>query len=253
MSNKLLNSRRSKMVKINNINTLQSCNNKNVNIAESIIGTVSLKKNNEDIAKRTLNIKDEYDADLKHFWKNRNNEPYKIIFKNQDVNKKYESQDDLIIHKVTSKDKEGIDIEYDNKINDIKKHNSEIEQLYTDNKKQEHYNKFMYNNSYKYRSIVTTPSDFETMKSKCVTNDTPHQNMMEILNHIKRIDEQQNNVASHTDNTQKTIGRDDDRKVANSNNDVKDLSSANVDKNRTEQSPGMLKINDLEIRVSKRK
>ena len=187
MNNKLLNNHRNKN-KINKINMARQQTDKNQtnnNIANIIINTQKSNVNNSDIKTKLANKEKEYsDVNLKEYWKGRNNDPYKVIFKNDTfVNKQYNNIDDLIVHKVTDADKEGLDEEFDAKQKDITSHNNELKKIYADKKKEEHHQRFVYNNCYKYKQQQTKPSDFVTMKD-AANDDKNKDNMPEIMEHI---------------------------------------------------------------------
>ena len=94
----------------------------------------------------------------------RTNQPYKNIIKNEDVTKKnFKSKDDLIVHKVTIKDKEGVDDSYNKFKQNLETHNDELQTIYSTDKRNEHKKKFEYNHVYKYR-IQYDPKDHDKLK-----------------------------------------------------------------------------------------
>lgn len=198
MSNKLL------IATKNKIRSDQEKILKSNDITNIIIGIHKTENKNNDVIPRTERIIKEHETDLKKYWSSRTNEPYKIIFKGKNFVKNYEKQEDFVVHKVTEKDKEGIDEEYDNKLNDIDNHNKELNTTYTIEKKQDNYNKFMYNNNYKYKPIEEVPSDFMAMKENTENNKTENVNMEEIIQFANKIINVDENLQTNTPNKIKT-------------------------------------------------
>ncbi len=110
---------------------------------------------------------------LHEWWSKRTNDGYKHIIKDTDQhnyhskfkNKKKIKQKDLVVHKTTDKDKEGVENEYVKKKKNFERHNDELKIVYSTTKKTEHKKKFQYNHRYKYR-IKYTPSDHLHMKDE---------------------------------------------------------------------------------------
>lgn len=145
-------------------------------------------------------------------------EPYKVIFKDADFNRKYK-QTELIIHKVSSKDKEGVEEEYDKKMHDIKSHNKELKKIYGNEELEKHKKKFEYNNSYKYRAITTKPSEFTEMKNvKREDNDDKIVDMDKLLHDFDITSVDQTN---NSDNSESKVNSDDNKlKSIQSNNEI---------------------------------
>lgn len=94
----------------------------------------------------------DYGLEIKKYWNERNNAPYKTIIKDKRyINKDFKKKSDLIVHKVTNKDKEGVDDDFKKLDKDIKKHNKELKIIYSTSNETEHKQKFEYNHVFKYR------------------------------------------------------------------------------------------------------
>lgn len=109
-------------------------------------------------------LKNKYNNDISNYWKNRTNEPYKNIIKNQDYTKKITNTSDLIVHKVTPLDKIGVDVDFAKLQNEMDKQDDYIKNIYSISKKQEHMNSFEYNHKYKFRPSVI-PNSSEELKN----------------------------------------------------------------------------------------
>lgn len=151
----------------NTIRQLQNTNNsqnKNVDkIKEYILPEISIKKNNDPILlkKNYEEAKKNYDGVIVDYWKERTNLPYKNILKNEDYNKKISNSKDLIVHRVSNKDKIGLDQQFDFKKKEFDEQNNELKVIYSSSNKNEHKKKFQYNHIYKYR-IQYDPKQKET-------------------------------------------------------------------------------------------
>ena len=82
----------------------------------------------------------------------------KTFFKNEDYNKKINSKEDLIVHKVTENDKVGVEKDLQNYISEVSKHNSELKNIYSLDEKDSHLKKFEYNHKFKHRVKHVTTS-----------------------------------------------------------------------------------------------
>lgn len=175
-SNKLLMTRMTKQT---------TANNKQTELEKQELERRKLEEKYKELEQSNKN--------LDTLWKNRTNDPYKVILKNEDFHKHIINQSDLIVYKVSETDKLGLDEQYDNKVNDFNKHNKELKNIFTDDKKQEYYNKFVYNN--KYSQLIsgtekTKITDFSEMK-KNIQNENKNDktnNTNVILNELNKID-----------------------------------------------------------------
>lgn len=92
-----------------------------------------------------------FGPEITGYWKERSNMPYKGILKNEDYTKKVASGNDLIVHKISIKDKEGVTEGLTEFKKNIEKHDDELKVIYSTSKINEHKKKFEYNHKYKYR------------------------------------------------------------------------------------------------------
>jgi len=107
---------------------------------------------------------------LGKFWNQRTNQPYKNIIKDSKyidkfINRKKINEEELIVHKITDADKEGVDDEFIQLQGTLEKHNNELKVIYSSSKEAEHKKKFEYNHKYKYR-VKYNPSDHNVLKNE---------------------------------------------------------------------------------------
>ncbi len=184
MNNRLLSSHRNRN-KIKNITRIKEETATPVNMVDIIINTQKVKPNNTDIKAKLAAMEKDYDkTNLKSYWDKRTNDPYKVIFKKENFKKDYKTQDDLVVHRVTSKDKEGVEEEYNHKTKDILTHNNELKKIYAKEKEESHFKKFVYNNSYKYRTPQTKPTDFVEMKDAAKHEDDNNDDVPDIMDSL---------------------------------------------------------------------
>jgi hypothetical protein len=129
-------------------------------LVEKIIEPVKIPKKNK-LERVTI---DNYKEDLSQLWKQRTNQPYKNILKNENYNREFKSKEDLIVHKVTHNDKHGLDETFDKFKQVLTGQNDEIRTIYSQSKKTDHLKQFEYNHKYKYR-IQTSSHDHDDIKS----------------------------------------------------------------------------------------
>lgn len=165
------------MHQVKQINKMNDLTNKydKEKVRESVIKPIRIEKNKKDRYELENQWKDaeknyrdksgkDYGSEIQEYWKKRTNQPYKNIIKNDDVaNKQFKSKDDLIVHRVTKKDKEGVDESYGALTQNLEKHDNELKSIYSISKKNEHKKKFEYNHVYKYR-IQYDPKDHDKLK-----------------------------------------------------------------------------------------
>lgn len=121
------------------------------------------KPNMQDINNRYDTRLRSFDVERREYEQKRTNMPYKTIIKSADTTK-IKKQEDLLIHKVTEKDKEGVDEQYNHIIETIRTQDGENKILYAASKQSEHKEKFEYNNKTKYK-VRYNPKDYTDMKS----------------------------------------------------------------------------------------
>ena len=136
---------------------------------EAIIKPVKIVKENFDIETKYNDLEKGFKNKCSKYWENRTNIPYKVIIRDENeinkfINKKKINEDDLVVHKVTPKDKIGVDEDLKKLENTLEVHNNELKVLYSANKKTEHKQKFEYNHKYKYR-VKYEPSDHNQLKN----------------------------------------------------------------------------------------
>jgi len=137
----------------------------------------------------------------KNFQKERTNLPYKNIIKNVkdgddhyekhykkfvdnpltgEANKKQieKAERDLLVHKVTNADKDGVEEELIDLKKNLEIHNDELKVIYSTSKEAEHKQKFEYNHKSKYR-IKYDPDNHEDMKKDKINILKKEQKKME--------------------------------------------------------------------------
>jgi len=146
------------MKKIQKFNKIDQTFDKD-NLKQLIIKPVKIEKPNQNIASIVSIREAESKKELDECIKKRTNQPYKGIIKNFNYNKEFKKQDDLIVHKVTDKDKLGFNDEIDKYNSTIRTQNSEINDAYSKDKKNEHKKQFEYQHKYKYRNKLENTTD----------------------------------------------------------------------------------------------
>lgn len=147
-------------------------------IKECVIKPIKIKFDNEIINQKWKELEKNYEVELIKYWKGRTNQPYKNILKNENYNRDYKTQEDLIVHRVTKKDKIGVDDEYNKFMNQLEQHNNELKMIYSVSKLAEHKKQFEYNHKYKYR-VNYKPSDHEELKQDRINYFKKEQKKME--------------------------------------------------------------------------
>jgi hypothetical protein len=135
-------------------------------IKSAIIKPITITKNQKDkleLDNKWKSLNANFDKERKEYWDKRTNQPYKNILKNIDYTKEIKKKEDLVVHNVTKKDKEGIEEKYDEEVKKIEKHNNELKVIYSTSNKNEHKKNFEYNQVYKYR-LKHDPKDHTQLK-----------------------------------------------------------------------------------------
>lgn len=126
-------------------------------------GTVQVDKLDKSYFDNEISkLQSTYEPNLAEYWKTRTNQPYKNILKNENYNKTFKTKEDLIVHKITNADREGLIDEYKKLMDLLEKHNNELRLIYSTSKKTDHLKKFEYTN--KYQFVKYNPTDFVEMK-----------------------------------------------------------------------------------------
>ena len=148
--------------------TEKNNNNNNDQIKDSVIRPVKIQKKNDDISKAIDYAEKDYNQLLQKYWQGRTNQPYKNILRNENYNREFKSNNDLIVHRVTDKDKVGVEKDYKDFISKLDMHNSELKTLYSTSKMTENKKKFEYNHKYKYR-VNYQPTEHSELKQDRIT------------------------------------------------------------------------------------
>lgn len=161
-----------KMKRIKNVDELGLSKEK---LTEFIICPIKVEKENKIDLLKKFDIKETFyinPTDKKavtdsilNLWSGRNNNPYKNILKNENYKKKFTNKEDLIVHKVTTLDKNLIKTlaEFDGMLDFIEIHNGELKIKYSDKKKDKYKDKFDYENKIKYR-VKYDPKNYNELK-----------------------------------------------------------------------------------------
>lgn len=217
-------------------------------IRETIIKPEKMVKSKIDrklLQEKVKNMEETYiDSEKKNFgplihqyWKNRTNETYKGIITNDGNNKIYKEETDLIVHKVSSKDKEGVDKEYEVINMGREKHNDELKVIYSLDQETEHKKKFEYNHVYKYRTQYD-PKDHDKLKNDKIKYYKERQKKEE--EGKKNIDSvidiligdgifNQNELESMGFDLSKINGENNDKNIIKKNMDSGNIDSGNID------------------------
>jgi hypothetical protein len=131
------------------------------------------EENNNNLNDKYNERENDYMNNKEKFYHERTNKPYKHIINdatqiNKFLNRKKITKDELIVHRVTRADADGVVEKFEELNNTMEKHNNELKVLYSLSKKAEHFQQFEYNNKYKYR-IKYNPSDHVQMKKDKIT------------------------------------------------------------------------------------
>jgi hypothetical protein len=138
-----------KIQRFNNIDQKHSSNTNNM----QDLKPQKVDKVNIDLNKLVQDRKQHNQAELDESIKKRTNLPYKGIIKNFDFNKiRANHKEDLIVHKVTEADKKTFNEDISKYSNTITKQQKELNEIYAENKKNEHKKNFEYQHKYKYRT-----------------------------------------------------------------------------------------------------
>ncbi len=136
-------------------------------IKESVIKPIKIVNDNKDINSKMDDIEKTYMPALKTYWAGRTNQPYKGIIKDdKNSSKEFKTRDDLIVHRVTNADKNGVDNDLEEFKGSIEKHNDELKIIYSTTKRAEHKKKFEYTHKYKYRINNSSETHDEMKKDR---------------------------------------------------------------------------------------
>lgn len=141
--------------------------------------------------------KEDIPSILTEWYSGRTNLPYKNILKKENYNKAFKTLEDLIVHKVTSFDKDRTKLikDYEELKSAIETHNNELKVIFSlsEDIKAKHKQEFEYVNVYKYK-IAYDPKNFDDLKKIYVTelkkieNESQHiDNLIETLMENEKI------------------------------------------------------------------
>lgn len=128
------------------------------------------KKGNQKSYEKDGIVYIDFEDELTDFIKNlhcgRSNNPYKNILKKENYNKEFKNKKDLLVHKVTLKDKDQILLakEYEELADLLEMHDGELKIKYSASKETKHKEKFDYVNMYKHK-VLYDPHNFGELKS----------------------------------------------------------------------------------------
>lgn len=110
-----------------------------------------------------------YGSTVQNYWKERTNDPYKVILVEENFKKTVKSDKDLIVHRVTQADKDSKKVtqDYITTQANMEKHNNELQMVYSTDKRNEHLKQFQYTNVYRYK-CKTESKDHDEMKKDTV-------------------------------------------------------------------------------------
>ena len=154
-----------------NIKSVRDLDMTNEELTNCIICPVKINKSStNEVSEAYDNLANQYSSDkasgvVKEWWKERKNVPYKNILKDQDYSKEFKSQKDLIVHRISKRDKDEIEFmrEYTKLKGLIETHNKDLKVIYSASEKTKHKKEFEYANKFKYK-IKYNPKDFSQLK-----------------------------------------------------------------------------------------
>jgi hypothetical protein len=133
-------------------------------IKESVIKPIKLGNNNkQELETKFTEEQKTYMPKIKEYWQGRTNQPYKGIIGNA-ANKEFKTEADLLVHRVTSADKQGVDNELEKYKGAKDTHDSELKKIFHETNKADHIKKFEYNHKYKFR-ITTDSAGHDDLKN----------------------------------------------------------------------------------------
>lgn len=171
-------------------------------LKEIIVRPEKLEKMNQNVFNKNVeNAEKDYRPKLEEYWGKKTNVPYKCITKFDEKTLKIKDDKDLIIHRVTSKDRDAKEIneKFEQKQDIFEKQNGELKVIYSTSKKGEHKKKFDYTHIYQYRK----PKTDATCDSD---DDQNHDNLkQDRLNYYKEQQKKQEKNKKIFDSAAKTL------------------------------------------------
>lgn len=143
------------MQQIRKAQLMQQMQDKVKEYTKNLLEPTQVKEDNTQVKQNFIKLSKEHETTNYKI----DNTPYKQIISDpkyggEDYKKKHNKDtfdEDVCVHKVTNKDKEGVDEEFDELEKKIKKHDKKLKKIYSTEKKEEHKKKFEYRKSYIYK------------------------------------------------------------------------------------------------------
>ena len=156
-----------------------------------------------------------------NWWNKRTNAPYKTILKNENWNKDFKSNNDLIVHKVSSIDKIGLMDDYKKLVNMLEKHNNDLKVIYSASNETEYKKKFKHVNKYKYK-MKYDPKSYNDLKNYYKTEQKKYERDQ------MRIDELITKIMDNDDISKEYI-KQIETELLNTNTQKKKKKKKNID------------------------
>lgn len=157
--------------RLEKINDIERVIDKSV-IHDSVIKPMKeIKEDRNLLMQKYNNLQNNFIPELERNWRNRTNQPYKNVLKDDDYKKMnlvkkttFVTEKDLIVHTITDADKIGLmkDLAELNSL--LEKHNGELKVLYSLSNESKNKKIFEYNHKEKYR-VKYNPKDYTDLKS----------------------------------------------------------------------------------------
>jgi len=164
--------------KIEKYNKLDQASSSNIDTLKNLIikPTIINKNNNLDLNKILPTKQKEYDLEAHEAFKKRTNLPYKGIIKDFDFSKiRDKHSEDLIVHKVSNKDKLFFNDDKSKYEKTISKQNDDLTKTFSKDKINEHKKHFEYQHKYKFRNKFdnnsTSNNDIRTDRIEFYKNE----------------------------------------------------------------------------------
>lgn len=124
----------------------------------------STKKESVNMETICQEVDKRYKDSLEEYWNKRTNQPYKNILYDQEYNKQITKGEDLLISKTNNIQKINLNQIQEYQEN-VKRHNEELNNIYSLNKEQEHFKQFQYNLKHKYRITGPVTDDHAALQN----------------------------------------------------------------------------------------
>jgi len=169
--------KRSQMEQIRRIQQLKQIEKENIleqmkdknKLTDAIFRPLKIEGDNEDVSDKWNKKKDDFTPNRELYWELRKNkpiQPYKNIMDKKDIPDQINEKEELIVHKVTDADKEGVTEDFEKMEGELEKHNGELKIIYSASEYNKHKQKFEYTHKYKYRYKHNAASHQELKEDK---------------------------------------------------------------------------------------